>query len=43
MLTMGKVVVLALMAGVENCELSMFFFGILKNLTQRSLGRQGQS
>jgi len=38
----GKTVVaLALIAGVENCELSMCSFGILKNLTQRSLGSQG--
>jgi hypothetical protein len=38
----GKTVVaLALIAGVGNCELSMCSFGILKNLTQRSLGSQG--
>lgn len=36
------VVALARMAGVESCELSMFFFGIPKNLTQKSLGSQRQ-
>ncbi len=40
----GKTVVaLALIARVENRELSMCSFGILKNLTQRFLRSQGQS